>query len=215
MAWWSKVDGKIEKHDGRQPKLNAGIRLNFAVSMGGAKVEDCGLYTRSGKASRGAQSATSDGSKGADEAARRADQVDHGEEEALAMCDEPEAICNVTRRASKAHRCCECGHTIPAGDRYQYTSGVWDHRGDSFKTCVSCAALRGALYDALDTGTADCGPPFGGLVQYMQENEIEPRIDDPALLGWAFGLMCAALICHADDHEERGRIRRSKVTVAA
>lgn len=45
-AWWSKVDGIIEKHDGRKPKLEALIRINFAVNVGTAKVENAGLYRR-------------------------------------------------------------------------------------------------------------------------------------------------------------------------
>jgi hypothetical protein len=44
MAWWTKVRGVIEKHGGTKPKLAAAIRLNFAVSMGGAQASDCALY---------------------------------------------------------------------------------------------------------------------------------------------------------------------------
>lgn len=46
MAWWTRVGDKIEKHDGRKPKLDAAITLRFATSMDGVKIEDCGLYKR-------------------------------------------------------------------------------------------------------------------------------------------------------------------------
>lgn len=45
-AWWTKVDGKVERHDGRKPKLGAAITLNFAINMGGVPTALCGLYRR-------------------------------------------------------------------------------------------------------------------------------------------------------------------------
>lgn len=51
MAWWTKIErenGKveIEKHEDRQPKLGAMIKLNFARNMGGVPLEKLGLYER-------------------------------------------------------------------------------------------------------------------------------------------------------------------------
>jgi hypothetical protein len=43
---WSKVGDKIEKHAGPRPMLQAAIRVNFAVNMGGADASTCGIYKR-------------------------------------------------------------------------------------------------------------------------------------------------------------------------
>lgn len=46
-------DGPVyEQH---KTKLDAGIALNFAVRMGGAKVEECGLYKRDPRKHEGEQ----------------------------------------------------------------------------------------------------------------------------------------------------------------
>ncbi len=82
------------------------------------------------------------------------------------MCDEPSAIRRVTRRARKEHRCCEGAHRIAPGELYSYVSGVWDGRGNSFKQCLTCAALFEALGDAAQW---DCGPCFEGLEEYVME----------------------------------------------
>lgn len=47
-----------------------------------------------------------------------------------------------TRTARKEHRCYECRETIPAGVKYEYVSGIWDGRADSYKTCLSCVEIR-------------------------------------------------------------------------
>ena len=46
------------------------------------------------------------------------------------------------RKARKEHVCYECRGTIARGERYEYASGVWDGRPDSFKTCLLCAEIR-------------------------------------------------------------------------
>jgi hypothetical protein len=45
-------------------------------------------------------------------------------------CDAPDAFRQVMRTARIEHRCCECHATIQPGDPYEYSSGVWDGRGD-------------------------------------------------------------------------------------
>ena len=52
--------------------------------------------------------------------------------------DAPQAYKEVTRTARKEHRCEECGSTIVPGERYMYTSGVWDGSPGSHKTCSDC-----------------------------------------------------------------------------
>lgn len=45
-AWWSRTSKGVEKHAGRQPKLSALIRLNFARNMGDDPLDALGLYRR-------------------------------------------------------------------------------------------------------------------------------------------------------------------------
>lgn len=54
------------------------------------------------------------------------------------MCDMPEAFNSVTRKARKNHKCCECGCTIETGEKYKYSSGIWNGEPDSFKQCLNC-----------------------------------------------------------------------------
>ncbi len=34
MAWWTKVDGVLKKHDGPKPKLRAVVEISFANAAG-------------------------------------------------------------------------------------------------------------------------------------------------------------------------------------
>lgn len=82
-------------------------------------------------------------------------------------CDDPPDVYRETvRRARKPHRCCECSRTIAAGERYQYASGVWDGRGDAFKTCIRCAALRRAVVE-VDEACPVFGDLIGGALPYF------------------------------------------------
>lgn len=56
------------------------------------------------------------------------------------MCESPKAFTSVTRKARKAHKCHECRTEIKPGERYQYSSGVWDEPG-SYKQCLFCHIL--------------------------------------------------------------------------
>lgn len=56
--------------------------------------------------------------------------------------DRPSCSSSATRIARKPHWCSECADEIPRGARYEYASGVWDGRPDSFKTCLSCVEIR-------------------------------------------------------------------------
>lgn len=55
--------------------------------------------------------------------------------------DRPTAMTVIVRKARKDHNCWECDKGILKGDLYEYTSGVWDQRGDSFKVCGTCATI--------------------------------------------------------------------------
>lgn len=45
------------------------------------------------------------------------------------------------RKASKPHRCCECGATIAPSEVYQLSVGLWDGEFSVYKTCPRCLAL--------------------------------------------------------------------------
>jgi hypothetical protein len=68
------------------------------------------------------------------------------------MCDgdAPSASSDRWRTARKEHQCCGCGETIRRGDRYHFTSGIWDGEPASFKHCARCYAMWEALVDRAD-----------------------------------------------------------------
>lgn len=43
MAWWTKTDGVVKRHDGRKSKLRATIELSFASAAG---KRDLHLYNK-------------------------------------------------------------------------------------------------------------------------------------------------------------------------
>jgi hypothetical protein len=137
-------------------------------------------------------------------------------------CEEPDAFRQVMRTARVEHRCCECYATIGPGDPYEYSSGVWDSRGDSFKTWDLCAEMRGFFGDKL-TEAGDCGPPFCGLVAWIRESgtmnwrdvrswqPIARLVTDDRsarVVGRAMGLLYAHDIREYDIHEVRTAARR-------
>ena len=63
------------------------------------------------------------------------------------FCDyeAPEFYDRTERTARKRHRCCECGHDIQPGERYEHVSGKWDGQLNTFKTCEACVDLRDSL----------------------------------------------------------------------
>src|SRR5690349_116120 len=81
------------------------------------------------------------------------------------MSDMPSVCREVERTARKAHRCCECREIIEPGEKYQYVSGVWDGRGDSFKTCLRCALVRRIA--SRHAEYHDEGPCFELLAQWI------------------------------------------------
>ena len=82
-------------------------------------------------------------------------------------CDEPEVFITKYRKANKQHVCCECGSTIDRGEKYQYSSGIWDHRPSSYKTCEFCAEKREEIQDY-----ADCCLPFGEMWEFYRVLEF-------------------------------------------
>lgn len=74
----------------------------------------------------------------------------------------PSCSSTTLRTARKDHICCECDLGIKKGDKYEYTSGVWDGYPDSFKTCLSCKEIR-------DHFSCD-GWMYGHLWSDLEEN---------------------------------------------
>lgn len=50
-----------------------------------------------------------------------------------------------TRRALKAHKCCECDKPIQYGERYEYASGKCEGDFWTAKTCLVCAEIAEAF----------------------------------------------------------------------
>lgn len=56
--------------------------------------------------------------------------------------DGPSFFVTTTPRARKEHYCCECSEPIPVGAKYERTTGLWDGRMGTYKTCLSCVEIR-------------------------------------------------------------------------
>lgn len=65
------------------------------------------------------------------------------------MSEVPSAFSERNPTARKSHKCCECHGIIQPGEKYELFSGVWEGRGESFKTCHECAEIRKAINKGL------------------------------------------------------------------
>lgn len=57
------------------------------------------------------------------------------------MCDKPDVFNSTLRTARKAYKCCECGIAINGGDKYRYSSGIWNREPAAYKQCESCGDI--------------------------------------------------------------------------
>lgn len=48
----------------------------------------------------------------------------------------------VTRRAAKPHRCCECSDPIAVGESHEYAAGKSDGMFWDYRTCAACVEIR-------------------------------------------------------------------------
>lgn len=71
-------------------------------------------------------------------------------------CEMPQAFQQKMRKAKKEHKCCECHKIIAVGETYEYSSGVWDGRPASFKTCTECVAIRSEYTQSTGEPTSFC-----------------------------------------------------------
>lgn len=84
------------------------------------------------------------------------------------MSEMPSAFRTVTRRARKHHLCCECGTSIAVGDRYQYSSGIWDGEPSDYKQCMNCHEIINAA--ARSAEFIEDGPCFGELYEWFESH---------------------------------------------
>jgi hypothetical protein len=76
--------------------------------------------------------------------------------------ERPSCSTSKIRKARKDHKCVECREVIAAESKYEYTSGIWDGRASTYKTCLACVEIRNHFsYD---------GWVFGLLWSDMEEN---------------------------------------------
>jgi len=54
----------------------------------------------------------------------------------------PSCHSQAIRKARKEHVCSECREPIPKGTKYDYSTGIWDGRPSSYKTCLLCVEIR-------------------------------------------------------------------------
>lgn len=94
----------------------------------------------------------------------------------------PQAFQEQARTARKQHVCCECRQLIMPGNKYQYASGVWEGKPDSFKTCLPCANIRdeymrevgeGVAFKELASCIGDCFSDGFGPCEYAETHGIE------------------------------------------
>ena len=67
-----------------------------------------------------------------------------------------------TPTARKAHKCYECGVTIPVGAKYERVNGLWDARWSTYRFCLPCSEIAKEFSDG--------GRCFGFLWEGMEEN---------------------------------------------
>lgn len=60
--------------------------------------------------------------------------------------DMPECYGEITRKARKEHKCCECGRGIAPGEKYTLRSGKWDGEWQEFKSCNDCESVSKAFF---------------------------------------------------------------------
>lgn len=80
------------------------------------------------------------------------------------MSDMPQAFRQIERKARKEHKCCECRQVIAPGDKYVYSSGIWDGEASDYKQCLICGKAMSAAAAISDPDEAPC---FTDLNEWM------------------------------------------------
>ena len=81
------------------------------------------------------------------------------------MSEYPQAFATKERTARKQHKCCECFDEINPGDKYQYSSGIWDGEAASYKQCLNCWWIMQAVCAKIEY--VDDAPGFGEIKDYI------------------------------------------------
>lgn len=66
------------------------------------------------------------------------------------MSDMPSVFRQITRTARKEHKCCECRQPIKVGEKYIYSSGIWDGRAGDYRQCLICNEVSNAAASLMD-----------------------------------------------------------------
>lgn len=82
------------------------------------------------------------------------------------MNEMPSAFRQIIRKARKDHKCCECHGIIQKGEKYRYSSGIWDDP-ESFKQCEDCYKLIKEINSHIRE--YDERVYFSGLSEYVFE----------------------------------------------
>lgn len=101
--------------------------------------------------------------------------------------DGPEFVSTDTRTARKQHTCCECGHVIALGEKYEHVAGKWDGKLDTFDTCEMCVDLRDALAD-YNGGCFQYGGLADGYWAYLDDLPPRDGVDIHALYAGVFAM---------------------------
>ena len=85
------------------------------------------------------------------------------------MNEMPKCSTSVDRKSRKIHKCDGCFAEIKSGDKYRYTSGIWDEP-DSFKHCLNCANVLDN-FELMDATLDYCDGPSlssGGVIVFFE-----------------------------------------------
>lgn len=69
--------------------------------------------------------------------------------------------CHAVRKARKAYQCDECNEAIRPGERYEYTSTLYDGDWSCFRTCLPCVGIRRDFFG--------CGFYYGRMREDFRE----------------------------------------------
>lgn len=91
------------------------------------------------------------------------------------------------RTARRQHTCCECRAAIQPGTVYEYVSGVWGNRPDSFKTCMACIDARNFYEGDCDSAAFRDSDSGSFTFTQLEQDLIDFAGDHPPGNGLRFG----------------------------
>ena len=88
----------------------------------------------------------------------------------MTECAVPQFYTHHEPIARKVHRCCECGAPILKGEKHFSWTGKWEGQISSGRQHLVCMEACMMIRDEFEGG--EC-IPFGGLMDYYNENRLE------------------------------------------